>query len=41
MTNNTEDSGGYPAQQQNPPGLTEPMRPEPDHGEDDSMAGAR
>ncbi len=27
------DSAGFPAQQQEPPGLTEPMTPQPDHGE--------
>jgi NAD(P)-dependent dehydrogenase (short-subunit alcohol dehydrogenase family) len=27
------DEGGFPAQEQEPPGLTEPMRPLPDHGE--------
>jgi NAD(P)-dependent dehydrogenase (short-subunit alcohol dehydrogenase family) len=27
------DSGGFPEQQQDPPGLTEPMNPTPDHGE--------
>jgi NAD(P)-dependent dehydrogenase (short-subunit alcohol dehydrogenase family) len=27
------DSGGFPEQQQDPPGLTEPMDPTPDHGE--------
>lgn len=27
------DSTGLPAQQQTPPGLTPPMRPQPDHGE--------
>jgi NAD(P)-dependent dehydrogenase (short-subunit alcohol dehydrogenase family) len=27
------DDGGFPAQEQEPPGLTEPMRPVPDHGE--------
>ncbi len=27
------DKGGFPRQQQDPPGLTDPMRPTPDHGE--------
>ena len=27
------DQGGFPAQEQQPPGLTEPMSPTPDHGE--------
>ncbi len=27
------DDQGFPAQQQEPPGLTEPMEPQPDHGE--------
>jgi NAD(P)-dependent dehydrogenase (short-subunit alcohol dehydrogenase family) len=27
------DQGGFPAQEQQPPGLTEPMNPVPDHGE--------
>ena len=27
------DQGGFPAQEQQPPGLTEPMNPLPDHGE--------
>jgi NAD(P)-dependent dehydrogenase (short-subunit alcohol dehydrogenase family) len=27
------DRGGFPAQEQQPPGLTEPMNPVPDHGE--------
>lgn len=27
------DPGGFPAQEQQPPGLTEPMNPVPDHGE--------
>lgn len=32
-------SDGYPAQQQDPPGLTAPMEPRPDHGEE-SYAGS-
>ena len=28
-----DDQGGFPAQQQDPPGLTTPMHPQPDHGE--------
>lgn len=28
-----DDKGGFPAQQQDPPGLTSQMHPEPDHGE--------
>ena len=27
------EHGGFPAQEQEPPGLTDPMRPRPDHGE--------
>ena len=27
------EEGGFPAQEQQPPGLTEPMNPVPDHGE--------
>src|SRR4051812_16045106 len=41
MTNNTDDSNTYPTQQQDPPGLTEPMRPEPDHGEESYVGGGR
>jgi NAD(P)-dependent dehydrogenase (short-subunit alcohol dehydrogenase family) len=33
MASHTEDQSGFPAQQQTPPGLTEAMTPEPDHGE--------
>ncbi len=33
MTPQPSDQSGFPAQQQEPPGLTEPMTPEPDHGE--------
>jgi NAD(P)-dependent dehydrogenase (short-subunit alcohol dehydrogenase family) len=29
-----DDDGGFPEQQQDPPGLTSAMRPRPDHGED-------
>ncbi|HYO86931.1 MAG TPA: SDR family oxidoreductase [Dermatophilaceae bacterium] len=29
----TDDKGGFPAQQQDPPGLTDAMTPVPDHGE--------
>ena len=29
-----DDKGGFPAQQQEPPGLTSAMDPVPDHGED-------
>ena len=41
-----ELSEGFPAQQQEPPGLTAPMRPVPDHGENsyrgtDELAGLR
>lgn len=38
--------GGFPAQEQQPPGLTAPMRPQPDHGEEsyvghDRLAGMK
>ncbi|MBI9114962.1 SDR family oxidoreductase [Sanguibacter suaedae] len=33
QTPDTQDSAGFPAQQQTPPGLTEDMVPTPDHGE--------
>ena len=33
-TEMTNDQGGFPAQEQQPPGLTEPMDPVPDHGEE-------
>src|SRR3954469_16124482 len=29
-----DDKGGFPAQQQDPPGLTSRMHPVPDHGEE-------
>lgn len=32
---------GFPPQQQEPPGLTEPMRPTPDHGEDSYRGNGR
>ena len=34
-------SAGFPAQQQEPPGLTGPMRPQPDHGEDSYVGSGR
>ena len=34
-------SAGFPAQQQDPPGLTGPMRPQPDHGEDSYVGSGR
>lgn len=34
-------SDGFPAQQQEPPGLTGPMRPQPDHGEDSYVGAGR
>ncbi len=34
-------SDGFPAQQQDPPGLTGPMRPQPDHGEDSYVGAGR
>ncbi len=41
-----DDQGGFPPQEQQPPGLTGPMEPPPDHGEDsyvghDRLAGMR
>jgi NAD(P)-dependent dehydrogenase (short-subunit alcohol dehydrogenase family) len=42
----TNDQGGFPAQEQQPPGLTGAMNPRPDHGEEtyvghDRLAGLR
>jgi NAD(P)-dependent dehydrogenase (short-subunit alcohol dehydrogenase family) len=37
----SEDQDGFPAQQQEPPGLTEPMEPRPDHGEDSYVGTGR
>ena len=34
-------NAGFPAQQQDPPGLTGPMRPQPDHGEDSYVGAGR
>ncbi|MCK5892383.1 MAG: SDR family oxidoreductase [Aeromicrobium sp.] len=34
-------SDGFPAQQQDPPGLTGPMRPQPDHGESSYVGAGR
>lgn len=34
-------SDGFPAQQQEPPGLTGPMRPQPDHGEESYVGAGR
>ena len=34
-------SDGFPAQQQDPPGLTGPMRPQPDHGEESYVGTGR
>ncbi|MEG9224793.1 SDR family oxidoreductase [Aeromicrobium sp. Sec7.5] len=34
-------SDGFPAQQQDPPGLTGPMRPQPDHGEESYVGAGR
>lgn len=34
-------SAGFPPQQQDPPGLTVPMRPQPDHGEDSYVGSGR
>lgn len=34
-------SAGFPPQQQDPPGLTAPMRPQPDHGEDSYVGSGR
>lgn len=34
-------SAGFPAQQQDPPGLTGPMTPQPDHGEDSYVGSGR
>ncbi|BDZ42150.1 dehydrogenase [Paraoerskovia sediminicola] len=46
MTAESDSSGGFPAQHQQPPGLTGRMRPLPDHGEDsyvghDRLTGVR
>lgn len=30
----TNEKGGFPAQEQEPPGLTSKMDPHPDHGEE-------
>jgi NAD(P)-dependent dehydrogenase (short-subunit alcohol dehydrogenase family) len=34
MSESAQKAAGFPAQQQQPPGLTSEMRPRPDHGED-------
>jgi NAD(P)-dependent dehydrogenase (short-subunit alcohol dehydrogenase family) len=36
-----DDQGGFPSQEQQPPGLTEPMQPRPDHGEETYRGSAR
>ncbi|WP_034807969.1 SDR family oxidoreductase [Intrasporangium oryzae] len=36
-----DDKGGFPAQQQDPPGLTSRMHPVPDHGEDTYIGHGR
>lgn len=36
-----DDQGGFPPQEQDPPGLTEPMRPRPDHGEETYRGSGR
>lgn len=36
-----DDKGGFPPQQQEPPGLTTPMDPQPDHGEDTYVGHGR
>lgn len=37
----SEEQDGFPAQQQEPPGLTEPMEPRPDHGEESYVGSGR
>ncbi|WP_229054602.1 SDR family oxidoreductase [Aeromicrobium sp. Leaf350] len=37
----SEESAGFPAQQQDPPGLTGPMVPQPDHGESSYVGSGR
>ena len=37
----TNDSGGFPAQEQEPPGLTGEMSPQPDHGEQSYRGSGR
>ncbi|GAA1748903.1 SDR family oxidoreductase [Aeromicrobium alkaliterrae] len=37
----TDDAAGYPPQQQDPPGLTGPMVPQPDHGEASYVGSGR
>ena len=37
----TQQNQGFPAQQQEPPGLTAPMNPVPDHGEDSYRGSGR
>ena len=37
----SEDTPGFPAQQQEPPGLTAPMDPQPDHGESSYVGHGR
>ena len=37
----TDESTGFPAQQQEPPGLTSPMEPIPDHGEESYVGNGR
>src|SRR4051812_35720126 len=36
-----DDAGGFPAQEQQPPGLTSRMDPPPDHGEDSYVGHGR
>lgn len=36
-----DEAGGFPAQSQDPPGLTEAMRPRPDHGEETYVGNGR
>ena len=36
-----DDQGGFPSQEQQPPGLTEPMQPRPDHGEETYRGSSR
>lgn len=37
----SDEQGGFPAQQQDPPGLTGSMHPQPDHGEDTYVGNDR
>lgn len=41
MSTDQSRDGGFPAQQQEPPGLTEEMRPQPDHGEQSYVGHGR